>query len=82
MLVLAMRKTPTGGEWRMLLNIKAKVNDQISREMMFLFIFRSFEYGELLQELNCIVVTSGQVLVDGQAVKACKIDLSCSASEV
>ena len=39
--------------------------------------FRSFEYADLLQEINCIVVTSGQVLVDGQSVKACKIDLSC-----
>ena len=38
---------------------------------------RSFEYADLLQEINCIVVTSGQVLVDGQSVKACKIDLSC-----
>lgn len=38
----------------------------------------SIEYADILQEANCIVVTSGQVLVDGQAVKACKIDLSCN----
>ena len=41
-------------------------------------LFRSVEYADILQEANCIVVTSGQVLVDGQAVKACKIDLSCN----
>ena len=39
------------------------------REYMMYFFFRSMEYADVLQENNTIVVTSGQVLVDGQAVK-------------